>query len=220
MELFVLDDGWFGARCSDFAGLGDWTANTDRLPDGITGLAERIEALGMKFGLWFEPEMVNKDSDLYRTHPDWILQTPGRRASQGRNQFVLDFSRPEVVDHIYGMMAKILSEAKVSYIKWDMNRSITEAYSAALPPDQQGEALHPVDLMVGRCRHMGPHGADRVAEGGAVLDFQPLHRVGVIGDPALGGVVEDARVKPAAAGGAGLTPSCPPLRATLPPGWW
>ena len=142
VELFVLDDGWFGARCNDFAGLGDWTANTDRLPDGVTGLAERIEALGMKFGLWFEPEMVNKDSDLYRAHPDWILQTPGRRASHGRNQFVLDFSRPEVVDHIYGMMAKILSEAKVSYIKWDMNRSITEAYSAALPPDQQGEALH------------------------------------------------------------------------------
>ena len=142
VELFVLDDGWFGARCNDFAGLGDWTANTDRLPDGVTGLAERVEALGMKFGLWFEPEMVNKDSDLYRAHPDWILQTPGRRASHGRNQFVLDFSRPEVVDHIYGMMAKILSEAKVSYIKWDMNRSITEAYSAALPPDQQGEALH------------------------------------------------------------------------------
>ena len=142
VELFVLDDGWFGARTHESAGLGDWTANPDRLPGGITRLAERVEQLGMKFGLWFEPEMVNRDSDLFRAHPDWIIQTPGRRASPGRNQYVLDFSRPEVVDHIYGMMAKILSEAKVSYIKWDMNRSITEAFSAALPPDRQGEVSH------------------------------------------------------------------------------
>ena len=142
MELFVLDDGWFGERSSDHAGLGDWTANRERLANGITGLAARIEDLGMKFGLWFEPEMVNKDSDLYRAHPDWILETPERRASHGRNQFVLDFSRKEIVDCIYEMMAKILREAKVSYIKWDMNRSITECYSAALPADRQGEVFH------------------------------------------------------------------------------
>ena len=142
VELFVLDDGWFGARTHESAGLGDWAANPDRLPGGITRLAERVERLGLRFGLWFEPEMANKDSDLYRAHPDWIIQTPGRRSSPGRNQYVLDFSRPEVVDHIYGMMAKILSEAKVSYIKWDMNRSITEAFSAALPPDRQGELFH------------------------------------------------------------------------------
>ena len=115
VELFVLDDGWFGERSSDHAGLGDWTANRERLANGITGLAARIEDLGMKFGLWFEPEMVNKDSDLYRAHPDWILETPERRASHGRNQFVLDFSRKEIVDCIYEMMAKILREAKVSY---------------------------------------------------------------------------------------------------------
>lgn len=142
VELFVLDDGWFGKRNNDYAGLGDWFANKDRLPNGITGLSERIEALGMKFGLWFEPEMVNKDSDLYRAHPDWILQTPDRRASHGRNQFVLDFSRSEVVDCIYGMMEAILSQSKISYIKWDMNRSITECYSAALPADRQGEVFH------------------------------------------------------------------------------
>ena len=117
-------------------------ANPDRLKNGITGLARRIEDLGMKFGLWFEPEMVNKDSDLYREHPDWIIQAPGRRNSHGRYQYVLDFSRKEVVDRIYEMMDKILSEAKVSYIKWDMNRSITECYSAALPPDRQGEVYH------------------------------------------------------------------------------
>lgn len=142
VELFVLDDGWFGARRNDRAGLGDWTANKTLLPDGISGLSKRIEALGMKFGLWFEPEMVNADSDLYRAHPDWILQTPGRRASLGRHQHVLDFSRKEVVDCIYNMMAALLREAKISYIKWDMNRYITECYSAALPADQQGEVFH------------------------------------------------------------------------------
>lgn len=142
VELFVLDDGWFGERSDDHAGLGDWTANPKRLPNGITGLAQRIEDLGMKFGLWFEPEMVNKDSCLYRNHPDWILETPGRHASHGRNQYVLDFSRKEVVDCIHEMMAKILREAKVSYIKWDMNRSITECYSRALPADRQGEVFH------------------------------------------------------------------------------
>ncbi len=142
VELFVLDDGWFGARSSDNAGLGDWKPNKDRLPNGITGLASRIEALGMKFGLWFEPEMTNKDSDLYRAHPDWILSTPQRSQSQGRNQYVLDFSRAEVVDAIYAQMADLLSSASISYIKWDMNRSITECYSSAWPADQQGEIYH------------------------------------------------------------------------------
>lgn len=142
VELFVLDDGWFGKRCNDFTGLGDWIANPERLANGITGLAERIEDLGMKFGLWFEPEMVNQNSDLYRAHPDWILQAPNRTNSLGRHQCVLDFSRKEIVDCIYEMMAKILREAKVSYIKWDMNRSITECYSAALPADRQGEVFH------------------------------------------------------------------------------
>lgn len=142
VELFVLDDGWFGGRCSEHAGLGDWVANTDRLPEGIRGLAQKIEDMGMKFGLWFEPEMVNKDSDLFRAHPDWILQAPGRKSCHGRYQYVLDFSRKEVVDCIYEMMDKILSGAKVSYIKWDMNRSITECWSSALPPDRQGEVFH------------------------------------------------------------------------------
>lgn len=142
VELFVLDDGWFGARNNDFAGLGDWVANPERLPDGITGLADRVNQLGMKFGLWFEPEMVNKDSDLYRSHPDWILEVPGRANTHGRNQHVLDFSREEVVDCIFGMMAKILREAKVSYIKWDMNRSITECFSKSFAPERQGEIFH------------------------------------------------------------------------------
>ena len=142
VELFVLDDGWFGKRSNDYKGLGDWVANKERLPFGIKGLADRIEEMGMKFGLWFEPEMVNKDSDLYRVHPDWILHAPQRASCHGRNQYVLDFSRKEVVDCIYDMMYKILSESKISYIKWDMNRSITECYSVALPADRQGEVFH------------------------------------------------------------------------------
>ena len=142
VEMFVLDDGWFSTRCTETSGLGDWWPNTERLPEGIKGLSEKIEALGMKFGLWFELEMVNKDSELYRAHPDWIIHTPGRSVSHGRKQYVLDFARSEVVDYIYEMVAKILSEAKVSYIKWDMNRYITECFSTAFAPERQGEIFH------------------------------------------------------------------------------
>ena len=142
VELFVLDDGWFGQRTSDRAGLGDWIANPDRLPNGVPGIAQKIEDLGMKFGIWIEPEMVNENSDLYRAHPEWVLDTPNRHRCHGRYQFVLDFSRKEVVDYIYEMLAKIFSEAKVSYVKWDMNRSITECFSDALPADRQGEVFH------------------------------------------------------------------------------
>ena len=142
VELFVLDDGWFGQRTDDHAGLGDWTPNKDRLPNGIKGLSEKIEQLGMKFGLWIEPEMANLDSDLYRNHPEWLLQTPNRNLSECRHQYVLDYSRKEVVDYIYNMLAKILRDSKISYIKWDMNRSITECYSLAFPADQQGEIFH------------------------------------------------------------------------------
>lgn len=142
MELFVLDDGWFGARNHDRAGLGDWVVNSEKLPEGIKGLANKIEAIGMKFGLWFEPEMVNKDSDLYRMHPDWIISTPGRHASPSRNQYVLDFSRKEVVDYIYGSMSKVLSESAITYVKWDMNRYITECYSIAQEISGQGKVFH------------------------------------------------------------------------------
>ena len=142
IELFVLDDGWFGKRTTETAGLGDWWANHDRLPHGISGLADRIHQLGMMFGLWFEPEMTNKDSDLYRNHPDYIIQTPDRHPSQGRRQYVLDFSRPEVVDYIHDLIAKVLRNGHVDYVKWDMNRNITECFSAAFPADQQGEIFH------------------------------------------------------------------------------
>ena len=142
VELFVLDDGWFGARRSDNAGLGDWTACRDLLPSGISGLSEKITRMGLMFGLWIEPEMVNPDSDLYRAHPDWCLHVPGREPALSRNQLVLDFSRPEVVDHIHEMISAIIRDSRISYIKWDMNRSVTDCYSAAVSPERQGEVFH------------------------------------------------------------------------------
>lgn len=142
MELFVLDDGWFGTRNDDFRGLGDWYPNLNKLPEGIAGLSRKVEELGMMFGLWFEPEMVNEDSDLFRAHPEWRLSTPNRRASQGRHQYILDYSNKDVVDYIFNSMDAILSTSKISYIKWDMNRSMSEVYSTALPPQQQGEVMH------------------------------------------------------------------------------
>lgn len=142
VELFVLDDGWFGQRTNDRAGLGDWFVNPERLPQGLGSLAERIHGLGMKFGLWFEPEMVNKDSQLYRAHPDWLLAVPDRQPHHGRNQFVLDYSRPEVVDEIFERLSAIIEEAQLDYIKWDMNRPLTDVFSAAWPAEQQGEIFH------------------------------------------------------------------------------
>jgi len=142
IELFVLDDGWFSSRRDDSSGLGDWWVNTEVLPNGIKGLSEKIEALGMQFGLWFELEMVNKPSELYKNHPDWILHVPGRRESHGRGQYVLDFSRKEVVDYIYSMVEPILKESKISYIKWDMNRYITECFSEGWDAERQGEVSH------------------------------------------------------------------------------
>ena len=154
VELFVLDDGWFGERNDDTRSLGDWYPNLEKLPDGITGIAKRVEAEGMKFGLWFEPEMVNKNSRLYREHPDWILGDKGRRLSHGRNQYVLDFSRDEVVDAIFGQMYKVLSEAPISYVKWDMNRSMSEVYSAGVGSGDQGKVLHRYILGVYRLYDM------------------------------------------------------------------
>ncbi len=140
--LFVMDDGWFGARDTDAAGLGDWTVNRDKLPGGLEDLVPRIKALGMDFGIWIEPEMVNEDSKLYRAHPDWAFQIPGRTKVRGRQQLVLDFSRREVRDAVYGALKAMLSSADISYVKWDMNRSLATVWSAGLPPQRQGEVFH------------------------------------------------------------------------------
>ncbi len=142
VELFVLDDGWFGARDDDYRGLGDWYVNLEKLPDGISGLSRKVEELGLKFGLWVELEMVNKDSDLYRAHPDWLIGVPDRFESHARHQHVLDFSKKEVVDYIHEMIAKVIRESSISYIKWDMNRYMTEPYSRGGDPAHQGMVMH------------------------------------------------------------------------------
>jgi alpha-galactosidase len=145
VELFVLDDGWFGKRDKDDSSLGDWFVDTRKLPDGlggVGGLATKVEALGLKFGIWIEPEMISERSRLFEAHPDWAVGIPGRPRTVSRDQLVLDMSRPDVVDHLFGVLSDILSNAPISYIKWDMNRTLTEPYSAALPPERQGEFFH------------------------------------------------------------------------------
>ena len=139
-ELVVLDDGWFGARNSDQAGLGDYRVNTRKLPGGLRSLAAAITRMDLRFGLWFEPEMVNEDSDLFRTHPDWTVRVPGRDPSLGRNQLVLDLCRPEVRDYIVANVSAVLRSAEISYVKWDMNRHMSDMYSPACP--RQGEFFH------------------------------------------------------------------------------
>ncbi|MCI1859107.1 MAG: alpha-galactosidase [Sporolactobacillus sp.] len=142
IELFVLDDGWFGERNDDRSSLGDWFVNRQKLPDGIDGLARKINALGMAFGLWFEPEMISKKSKLYRIHPDWVMASPDRPMSPGRHQYVLDMTKPEVVDYLDTIIGRILESAPISYVKWDMNRSMAEVFSQGRPADFQGEVYH------------------------------------------------------------------------------
>lgn len=142
IEMFVLDDGWFGHRDDDRSSLGDWFVDEKKFNHGIAGFAKRVHDLDMKFGLWFEPEMISIDSKLYQTHPEWMIKTPGRGQTPGRHQFVLDMSRQEVVDYLFGLMSYIIQDAKLDYIKWDMNRNITEMYGADLPADQQLEFSH------------------------------------------------------------------------------
>lgn len=142
IELFVLDDGWFGRRNSDTCSLGDWFVNEDKLPDGIAGLASRIREYGISFGLWFEPEMVSPDSELYRSHPDWCIHVPGRMRTECRNQLTLDLSRQEVRDYIVEAVSRILDTAEISYVKWDMNRHMTELGSAGLDSRRQKEMPH------------------------------------------------------------------------------
>jgi alpha-galactosidase len=142
VEMFVLDDGWFGQRDSDATSLGDWTANKAKLPGGIEGIARQIESLGLRFGIWIEPEMVSQRSKLFADHADWAVGVLTRPHTEGRNQLVLDMSRREVVDHLFGVISDLLGRAPISYVKWDMNRNITEPFSPSLPAHRQGEFFH------------------------------------------------------------------------------
>ena len=142
VDTFVLDDGWFGKRDNDYSGLGDWYVNEKKLKGGLKTIIDRCKQRGLKFGLWFEPEMVSEDSDLFRMHSDWVVGKEGVQPVRGRNQLVLDFTRKEVVNYIFSAVAKVLSENDIAYVKWDMNRSITEYYSRTLPAECQGEFSH------------------------------------------------------------------------------
>jgi len=142
VELFVLDDGWFGARDSSDAGLGDWYPNTRKLPKGLKGLGDDINALRLDFGLWVEPESVNPDSDLYRAHPEWAVEVPGKRGVQMRNQLLLDVANEEVQIHLIHVLTDLFAIANIVYVKWDHNRFVSNPFSRALPPDRQGELCH------------------------------------------------------------------------------
>ena len=142
IELFVMDDGWFGHRDNDTSSLGDWQENRSKLPGGVKQLADKINALGLDFGIWVEPEMVNEDSDLYRTHPEWAVRVPGQSHAEGRHQMLLDLTNKDVRDHIVEAMANVFSSANITYVKWDMNRIMSDRYSQTLPSDRQGEFGH------------------------------------------------------------------------------
>ena len=142
IELFVLDDGWFGKRDDDTTSLGDWFVDKKKLPKGLRGLSDDIHDLGLKFGLWIEPEMISPKSQLYKKHPDWCLHVPGRKRRMARSQLVLDMSRPEIRNYLFETIGKALEEARVDYVKWDMNRSLSEVGNRILPPQKQGELYH------------------------------------------------------------------------------
>ncbi|WP_256757106.1 alpha-galactosidase [Cohnella sp. WQ 127256] len=142
IELFVLDDGWFGHRDNDDSSLGDWKVDYRKLPGGLADLAERVNRLDMQFGLWFEPEMVSPDSDLYRAHPDWCLHVPDRRRTEARQQLILDLSREDVCEYLIESIGSVLRSAPITYVKWDMNRNMTEIGSALLAPERQRETAH------------------------------------------------------------------------------
>ncbi|MGN0431769.1 MAG: alpha-galactosidase [Lachnospiraceae bacterium] len=142
IEMLVMDDGWFGNRCDDNRALGDWFVNEEKLQGGLKYLVDEVNKLGMKFGIWFEPEMISPDSDLYRAHPDWAIQIPGRKAGLARNQYVLDMSRTEIQDYVFDLVANILRSANIEYVKWDMNRPLSDIGSFALSAECQGELYH------------------------------------------------------------------------------
>ena len=142
VEMMVLDDGWFGKRNSDTSGLGDWFVNEEKLHGGLNNLVQKINELGMEFGIWFEPEMISEDSNLFREHPDWAIKIPNRNPSRSRYQLLIDMTNPEVIDYLYNSISNILNSANIKYVKWDFNRSISDWYTTTLPKDRQGEMSH------------------------------------------------------------------------------
>jgi len=185
VELFVMDDGWFGARNNDQAGLGDWVVNRQKFPNGLKPLTDYVNSLGMKFGLWFEPEMVNPDSDLYRAHPDWVVNFPGRPRSEARNQLVLNMARDDVKEYIFGALDSVLSENNIQYIKWDMNRHFGEPGWPDAPIAEQKEiwvkyvrnVYEIMDRL--RAKHPGLE-IESCSGGGGRVDLGVLERADVV----------------------------------------
>jgi alpha-galactosidase len=182
VELFVMDDGWFGQRNNDRAGLGDWTVNRQKFPNGLKPLISYVNSLGMDFGLWFEPEMVNPDSDLYRKHPDWVMNFPGRPRSQARNQLVLNMARDDVKEYIFTVLDRMLSENNIKYIKWDMNRHFSEPGWPEVPVPEQKEIwvkyVRNVYEIIDRLRAKHPNlEIESCSGGGGRVDLGILERV-------------------------------------------
>ena len=175
IEMLVMDDGWFGHRNNDDSSLGDWHVNEEKIRGGLSKLVRDVKEIGLKFGIWFEPEMISPDSDLYRDHPDWAIQIPGREPVESRSQYVLDLSRPEVEGYAYESVAKILRSAHIDYVKWDMNRQLSDIGSAYLGKDRQGELYHRYVLALYRMQeHLVTEFPDLILEncsgGGARFD--------------------------------------------------
>jgi len=183
VELFVMDDGWFGGRTSETAGLGDWTPNPERFPEGLSPLIEEVHRLGMAFGLWVEPEMVNPDSDLYRAHPDWVLHFPNRRRTELRNQLVLNFARPDVARWAHGWLDRLVAEHGIDFLKWDMNRTFSEAGWPEHGTDGQADRLwidhvRNVYAIIDRLRTDHPNlRIEGCTGGGGRVDLGMLRRV-------------------------------------------
>jgi alpha-galactosidase len=171
VERFVMDDGWFGERKDDHAGLGDWYVNPQKFPNGLKPLIDKVHALGMDFGLWVEPEMVNPDSDLYRRHPDWVLNFTGRPRTEGRNQLVLNLARPDVRAYVYGFLDKLLTENDIAFLKWDYNRNWSEPGWPAAPLDEQKEVytkyVENLYSILAELRHKHPHVEIESCSGGS-----------------------------------------------------
>ncbi|MDN3025465.1 alpha-galactosidase [Streptomyces sp. S.PB5] len=179
VELFVVDDGWFGARTSDRAGLGDWTPNPDRFPGGLKPLADQVHALGMQFGIWVEPEMVNPDSELYRAHPDWVQYQPGRKRTEFRNQLVLNLAREDVQEYLWQQLDTLLTSAPIDYVKWDFNRCFTDAGWPGEPYPQRlwVDHVHGFYALLDRLRAAHPGVAfESCSGGGGRIDLGVLSR--------------------------------------------
>jgi alpha-galactosidase len=182
VELFVMDDGWFGKRNNDRAGLGDWTVNPQKFPQGLKGLIDHVNSLGMDFGLWVEPEMVNPDSDLYRAHPDWAIHFPDRPRSELRNQLVLNLARTDVREYIFGVLDKLATENNIKYFKWDMNRPLAEPGWEDEPVAEQRKLwvdyVHNLYEILDRLRAKHPKlEIESCSGGGGRLDLGILRRV-------------------------------------------